>query len=123
MDAELLRQLQDRGRFFYERFPGAAAAEEWKRMREKAEQHHAARTQMGGGPQDEKDVSRGSPIGKPSSSRDTYCLPSSAMRRKSLSREPRNRQKIDRGSAVVRSSLKAVCDDLDPPAIANPIER
>jgi len=29
MDAELLRQLQDRGRFFYERFPGAAAAEEW----------------------------------------------------------------------------------------------
>ena len=36
--AELLRELQDRGRFFYERFPGAAAAEEWKRMREKAAQ-------------------------------------------------------------------------------------
>lgn len=35
MDAELLRQLQDRGRFFSERCPGAAAAEEWKRMREK----------------------------------------------------------------------------------------
>jgi len=49
MDAELLRQLQDRGRFFYGRFPGAAAAEEWKRIREKAEQDHAARTQMGGG--------------------------------------------------------------------------
>jgi len=27
MDAALLRELQDRGRFFYERFPGAAAAE------------------------------------------------------------------------------------------------
>ena len=38
--AELLRELQDRGRFFYERFPGAAAAEEWKRMREKAAQEH-----------------------------------------------------------------------------------
>ena len=38
--AELLRELQDRGRFFYESFPGAAAAEEWKRMREKAEQEH-----------------------------------------------------------------------------------
>jgi hypothetical protein len=34
MDAELLRELQDRGRFFYERFPGAAAAEEWKRERD-----------------------------------------------------------------------------------------
>jgi hypothetical protein len=33
----LLRELQDRGRFFYERFPGAAAAEKWKQQREKAE--------------------------------------------------------------------------------------
>jgi len=37
MDAALLRELQDRGRFFYERFPGAAAAEEWKRERERGE--------------------------------------------------------------------------------------
>jgi hypothetical protein len=37
MDAELLRELQGRGRFFYERFPGAAASDEWKRIREKAE--------------------------------------------------------------------------------------
>ena len=44
MDADFLRQLQDRGRFFYERFPGAAAAEEWTRMRDKAEQDCAART-------------------------------------------------------------------------------
>jgi hypothetical protein len=39
-DAELLRELQDRGRFFYQRFPGAAAAEEWKRIREQCAQHH-----------------------------------------------------------------------------------
>jgi hypothetical protein len=38
--AELLRELQDRGRFFYERFPGAAAAEEFERVREKAAQEH-----------------------------------------------------------------------------------
>ena len=37
MDAALLRELQDRGRFFYERFPGAAAAEEWKRESERGE--------------------------------------------------------------------------------------
>ena len=49
MDAALLRELQDRGRFFYERFPGAAAAEEWKRQRERAEQGEAARTREGGG--------------------------------------------------------------------------
>ena len=42
MDAELLRELQDRGRFFYERFPGAAAAEKWKQQREKAEREFAA---------------------------------------------------------------------------------
>ena len=38
--AEKLRELQGRGRFFYERFPGAAAAEEWKRVREKAAPEH-----------------------------------------------------------------------------------
>jgi hypothetical protein len=41
MNAERLRELQDRGRFFYERFPGAAVAEEWKRVRDKHEQDHA----------------------------------------------------------------------------------
>ena len=45
MDAKLLRELQDRGRFSYEGFPGAAAAEEWKRRREKTEQEHTTRTQ------------------------------------------------------------------------------
>ena len=44
MDATLLRELQDRGRFFCERFPGAAAAEEWKRERERGEREEAART-------------------------------------------------------------------------------
>ena len=38
MTADQLRRLQDRGRFFYERFPGAAAAEEWKRFRDAGEQ-------------------------------------------------------------------------------------
>lgn len=32
MNAEILRELQDRGKFFYERFPGAAAAEEWRHL-------------------------------------------------------------------------------------------
>jgi hypothetical protein len=50
MDAALLRELQDRGRFFYERFPGAAAAEEWKRERERGEREEAARTHQGRGP-------------------------------------------------------------------------
>ena len=65
MDTDLLRQLQDRGRFFSERFPGAAAAEKWKRMRDKAERDDAARTDVDGGPWSEQDVSSGSPIGKP----------------------------------------------------------
>jgi hypothetical protein len=43
MDAKLLRELQDRGRFFYETFPGAAGAEEWKRNRERAEDEYANR--------------------------------------------------------------------------------
>src|SRR5689334_11511875 len=42
MDARLLRELQERGRFFYERFPGAAAAEKAKRERERAEQEQLA---------------------------------------------------------------------------------
>jgi hypothetical protein len=45
MDAELIRELWDRGRFFSERFPGAAAAEAWTRVRDRAEQEHATRTQ------------------------------------------------------------------------------
>jgi hypothetical protein len=41
MDGALLRELQNRGRFFYERFPGAAAAEKWKQQREKGEREDA----------------------------------------------------------------------------------
>jgi hypothetical protein len=33
MDIEMLRELQPRGRFFYEMFPGAKAAQEWQRHR------------------------------------------------------------------------------------------
>lgn len=38
--AEELRELQDRGRFFSQGFPGAAASEEWTRFRDAAEQEH-----------------------------------------------------------------------------------
>jgi hypothetical protein len=41
MNAEELRELQDRGKFFYETFPGAAAAEEYRRARDQAEQEYA----------------------------------------------------------------------------------
>lgn len=40
MTGDELRELQDRGRFFYESFPGAKAAQEWKRAREAAERKH-----------------------------------------------------------------------------------
>jgi hypothetical protein len=36
MTGDELRELQDRGRFFYQGFPGAAAAEEWKRFQDRA---------------------------------------------------------------------------------------
>jgi hypothetical protein len=45
MTADQLRELQDRGRFFYERFPGAAAAEDWKRARDAADQKHSDTSQ------------------------------------------------------------------------------
>ena len=40
MTSDELREIQDRGRFFYEPFPGAAAAEEWKRIQDAAEAEH-----------------------------------------------------------------------------------
>ena len=40
MDLETLRELQQRGRFFYEMFPGAKAAEEWLRHRDQLEREH-----------------------------------------------------------------------------------
>ena len=43
MNAERLRELQARGRFFCEGFPGAAAAEEWLRSRKQAEPEDATR--------------------------------------------------------------------------------
>jgi hypothetical protein len=41
MDLETLRELQQRGRFFYEMFPGAQASEEWLRHRDQLEREHA----------------------------------------------------------------------------------
>jgi hypothetical protein len=38
MTADELRELQDRGRFFYEMFPGAKAADEWKRDRDRVDE-------------------------------------------------------------------------------------
>jgi hypothetical protein len=37
MDLETLRELQRRGRFFHEMFPGAKASEEWQRHRDQME--------------------------------------------------------------------------------------
>jgi hypothetical protein len=44
MDLETLRELQQRGRFFYEMFPGAQASEEWLRHRDQLEREHPHRS-------------------------------------------------------------------------------
>ena len=44
MDLEMLRELQQRGRFFWEMFPGAKASDGWQRHHDQMEherQHHA----------------------------------------------------------------------------------
>jgi hypothetical protein len=46
MDAELLREWQDRGQFFSENFPGAAAAEKWKQIRDRSKREDAKRPQQ-----------------------------------------------------------------------------
>jgi hypothetical protein len=55
MNAERLRHLQNRGQFFYQNFPGAAAAEEWKRVREEAEGRDADAAARDGHPDGERD--------------------------------------------------------------------
>ena len=37
MELDVLRELQERGRFFWEMFPGAKASVEWQRQREQIE--------------------------------------------------------------------------------------
>jgi hypothetical protein len=44
MDLEIIRELQQRGRFFYEMFPGAKVAEEWQRHRDQLEREHERQT-------------------------------------------------------------------------------
>lgn len=44
MDLEIIRELQQRGRFFYEMFPGAKVAEEWQRHRDQLEREHEHQT-------------------------------------------------------------------------------
>jgi hypothetical protein len=56
MDADLLRELQDRGRFFYERFPGASAADDWSRERDRTEHEHAAHQRRDGSSQGQDEV-------------------------------------------------------------------
>jgi hypothetical protein len=38
MQLDVLRELQRRGRFFYEMFPGARASDAWQRQRDQHEQ-------------------------------------------------------------------------------------
>ena len=39
MELDVLRDLQERGRFFWEMFPGAQASDEWHRQRGQIERH------------------------------------------------------------------------------------
>ena len=39
MELDILRDLQDRGRFFWEMFPGAQASDEWHRQRGQIERN------------------------------------------------------------------------------------
>lgn len=42
MDFEVLGELQQRGRFFYEMFPGAKASDEWQRHRDQLDEREQA---------------------------------------------------------------------------------
>jgi hypothetical protein len=39
MEFDVLRELQERGRFFWEMFPGARASDAWQRQREQIERN------------------------------------------------------------------------------------
>jgi hypothetical protein len=54
MNAETLRELQDRGRFFYQNFPGAAAADEWRRQRDRLDEKKTNTAESGGEAGDEE---------------------------------------------------------------------
>jgi hypothetical protein len=41
MDLDTLRELQQRGRFFYEMFPVAKASDEWQRHRDQLHRENA----------------------------------------------------------------------------------
>ena len=42
MQLEVLRELQERGRFFYEMFPGAQVSDDWQRQRDLLDKHDLA---------------------------------------------------------------------------------
>jgi hypothetical protein len=47
MNAETLRELQNRGKFFYQTFPGAAAADEWTRHRDRFDEKNTNTAESG----------------------------------------------------------------------------
>ena len=50
MQLDVLRELQRRGRFFYEMFPGAEASDAWQRQRDQHEQGEMALRQRSSRP-------------------------------------------------------------------------
>ena len=44
MQLEVLRELQRRGRFFYEMFPGAKVSDDWQRQRDLLDERELARS-------------------------------------------------------------------------------
>ena len=46
MQPEVLRELQKRGRFFYEMVPGAKVSDEWQRHRDELEERELATSSL-----------------------------------------------------------------------------
>ena len=44
MQPDVLRELQQRGRLFYEMFPGAKASDEWQRQRDLLDERELAKS-------------------------------------------------------------------------------
>ena len=54
MNPETLREFQDRGRFFYQNSPGAVAADEWTRQRDRLDKTRSDIAESGGEPDGEE---------------------------------------------------------------------
>ena len=64
MEANELRELQNRGRFFWEGFPGAKASDEWTRDRDRSEELVQHMHRPGGRPADPSTASSTTPLRK-----------------------------------------------------------